>query len=185
MLYSHFKTVIIAFLFLGISSNSLFAGSWFADSLFVEPETKRPELPQIKDIRDTARLSKTQNLPILIMFGTDECPYCEMLREEFLIPMIISGDYTDKVILREVHISDTASMIDFAGKKIRTRDFSRRYGVSLFPTTVLIDSKGNPLVKKIIGITTPSLFGGTLDSRIDEALKITRKSTSQLNSPSK
>ena len=51
------------------------------------------------------------------MFGTDECPYCKLLKEDFLIPMLISGDYTDKVILREAHIAAGAIITDFSGKK--------------------------------------------------------------------
>ncbi|MCU7939953.1 MAG: hypothetical protein KZQ64_09565 [gamma proteobacterium symbiont of Bathyaustriella thionipta] len=40
---------------------------------------------------------------------------------------------------------------------------------------VFIDGDGQVLVKNIIGITTPSLFGGTLDDHIDRALSMTRK----------
>ena len=139
------------------------------------PALPRPELKQIQDLRETSRLAKTSNLPVLMMFGTDECPYCEMLREEFLIPMIISGEYRSKIIMREVHIAYDETLIDFKGKKITASQFAHRYGVTLFPTMVFIDSKGKVLVEKILGITTPSLFGGTLDSRIDEALAVLRK----------
>ncbi len=136
----------------------------------------RPELIKIKDLRETARLAQSRQLPILIMFGTDECPFCELLKEDFLIPMIISGDYTDKIILREAHIGyGGAQIIDFSGKKITIGEFSARYGVTLYPTTIFIDSKGQVLTEKIIGITTPSLFGGTLDDRIDEAFMFVRK----------
>lgn len=135
----------------------------------------RPELIKIKDIRDTAKLAQSRNLPILIMFGTDECPYCELLKEDFLIPILISGDYTDKIILREAHIASGEVITDFSGKKISIGEFSARYGVTLFPTMVFVDSNGQVLVKNIIGITTPSLFGGTLDDSIDEALSLTRK----------
>jgi len=139
-------------------------------STLVWAESKRPELPKIYDLRNTAKLSQQKQIPILVMFGTDECPFCERLREEFLIPMIISGDYTDKVILREVHLGYNNYLIDFSGKKISTNQLAHRYGVRLFPTTILIDSHGKQLVESILGITTPSLFGGTLDDSIDKAL---------------
>ncbi|MCK5698120.1 MAG: thioredoxin fold domain-containing protein [Gammaproteobacteria bacterium] len=135
---------------------------------------ERPKLKHISDLRETAQLAKEKNLPILMMFGTDECPYCELLKEDFLIPMIISGHYQDKVIFREIHIAAHADLIDFSGNKITVGELSRRYGVTLFPTTVFIDSNGQPLVKNIIGITTPSLFGGTLDDHIDKALGVLR-----------
>jgi len=139
--------------------------------------TQRPKLPQIHDIRDTLQLAKAQKLPVLIMFGSEECPFCYLLREDFLVPMIISGDYIDKVIMREIYVSYERKMIDFSGKTITTRKFANRYKIRLFPTTVFLDSGGNTLVKNIIGVTTPSLFGGTLDDTIDEALSIVKEKT--------
>ncbi|MBE9526263.1 MAG: thioredoxin fold domain-containing protein [Proteobacteria bacterium] len=138
---------------------------------------QRPELPQIHDIRDTLQLAKAQKLPILIMFGSEECPFCYLLREDFLVPMIISGDYVDKVIMREIYVSYGRKIIDFSGKTITTREFANRYKIRLFPTTVFLDSGGKPLVKNILGVTTPSLFGGTLDDTIDEALSIVKEKT--------
>ncbi|MCU7799714.1 MAG: thioredoxin fold domain-containing protein [gamma proteobacterium symbiont of Lucinoma myriamae] len=159
--------LIFTFLFLSICSNFIFAGH--------SGHSDRPKLKQITDIRETAQLAKAANLPILMMFGTDECPYCTLLKEDFLIPMIISGDYTDKVILREVHVVSPAAITDFSGKKISINEFSERYGVRLFPTMVFVDGDGQVLVKNIMGITTPSLFGGTLDDQIDKALAMTQK----------
>lgn len=137
--------------------------------------SQRPTLKQITDIRETAKLADADQLPILMMFGTDECPYCRLLKEDFLIPMIISGDYTDKILLREVHVAPQSDIIDFSGQKIAVSDFAARYKVRLFPTMVFIDSNGQVLVKSIIGITTPSLFGGTLDDQIDKAFTMIRK----------
>jgi len=132
-------------------------------------KSQRPTVIKIKDLRETAHLAKKKSLPILIMFGTDGCPYCRLLKEDFLIPMLISGDYQDKVIIREAHISPGAYIIDFLGKKISIGEFSQRYKVTLFPTMVFVDSTGQVLIKNIVGVTTPSLFGGTLDDGIDQA----------------
>ena len=155
-----FKLLITLFLSIGLSSSLL--------------SSDRPELIHLSDLRTTAQQAKAKKLPILIMFGTDECPYCEMLKEEFLIPMLISGDYEDKVILREADIDAGDSIINFSGKKISIDEFRDHYGVKLYPTMVLVDHEGKQLVEKIVGITTPSLFGGTIDDRIDEALHHTR-----------
>jgi len=134
-----------------------------------------PQVVKIKDLRETSQAAQSKSLPILIMFGTDECPYCKLLKEEFLIPMLISGDYTDKIIIREAHISPRAEIIDFSGKKISISEFSNRYNIHLFPTMIFIDATGQVLVENIRGITTPSLFGGTLDDTIDKALLLVRK----------
>ena len=140
----------------------------------VQADSSRPELPSISDVRQEAKLSAQQRLPILIMFGTESCPFCQLLKEDFLIPMIISGDYTDRVILRQLYVSDGRAIIDFSGRRISAEAFAQRYKVRLFPTTVLVDHRGQPLVKNIVGVTTPALFGGTLDDAIAEALAVLR-----------
>lgn len=169
----HIIQLIFLFLLLSISSNFVLAAH--------NPQSDRPELTQITDMRETAKLAKTTNLPVLMMFGTDECPYCKLLKEDFLIPMIISGDYTDKIILREVHIASRTDIIDFSGEKIAINELAERYQVRLFPTMVFIDGDGQVLVNNIIGITTPSLFGGTLDDHIDRAFSMIRKTSSKNN----
>jgi len=165
-----FPVIFIIIILLLSFNNSLLLASHTSGS-----HSHRPELIKIKDIRDTAKLAQSHKLPILIMFGTDECPYCKQLKEDFLIPMLISGDYTDKIIIREAHIASGVSITDFSGKIISTGEFSTRYGVTLFPTMVFVDANGRVLIENIIGITTPSLFGGTLDDSIDEALLLTAR----------
>lgn len=162
--------IMFVILLLGFYSSSMLAEHDAQEDV----DFDRPEVIKVKDIRDAAQLAGDKNLPILLMFGTDECPYCELLKEDFLVPMLISGDYTDKVIIREVHIASEFDLIDFSGNIITIGAFSARYKVTLFPTMVFIDNSGLPLVENIIGITTPSLFGGTLDDRIDEALLLLR-----------
>ncbi len=153
----------------------LFCLGIYYSSFILSAPTSRPQLPQVSDLRVVAQQAKVQKLPILLMFGTDECPFCQLLREDFLIPMIISGDYTDKIILREIHISARENIIDFSGHSIPVSRFAQHHHVSLFPTMVFIDSSGQALVKPIVGITTPSLFGGTLDEQIDRALEKLRQ----------
>lgn len=130
-------------------------------------------LMQITDLKKTAQLAKSKNLPVLIMFSTTGCPYCELLKEDFLIPMIISGAYTNKILIRELHVAEAEGVrvVDFQGNTIDSADFARNYGVNLFPTTIFIDSMGTELSEQIIGISTPSLFGGRIDTAIDKALE--------------
>ncbi|WP_198262465.1 thioredoxin family protein [sulfur-oxidizing endosymbiont of Gigantopelta aegis] len=137
-------------------------------------EMHRPSIVPISNLAQLATLAKKRQLPILLLFSTEGCPYCEQIKEEFLVPMLISGEYTHRVIIRELEVADETDIIDFSGKKITSYAFSRRYKVRLFPTTAFIDHQGTALTENIIGINTPSLFGGTLDDHIDDALSLVK-----------
>ena len=54
------------------------------------------------DLASDAQAARERNLPILMMFSMDGCGYCELVEQDFLRPMLISGDYRDKVIIRMV-----------------------------------------------------------------------------------
>ncbi len=124
-------------------------------------------VPVGSDLAADARLSARLEVPILVMFSSDSCGYCRIVEEQFLIPMIISGDYTDKVIIRKVEIDSSDDMRDFTGTSIAMEDFAYREGVSFTPTIRFYGAGGTQLVPQMIGLTTVDYFGGYLDEAIN------------------
>ena len=104
------------------------------------------------------------------MFSIQSCPYCAIVREEFLEPMKISGDYENKVVMRIIKM-DAHSLIDFNGHKIKLSELTRRYKITMAPTVILVDTNGQLLSEPLVGITTRDYYGGYLDQAIDDALK--------------
>lgn len=127
-------------------------------------------VPMAENFRMDARQARHQRLVLLVFFSAPSCQYCETMRALFLGPMFASGDYSDKVIMREVQIDSGRSLRDFAGKKLSHRDFARGYGVSLTPQIWFLDPTGKELVPALVGLSTPEFFGGYLDEAIDAAM---------------
>jgi len=127
------------------------------------------EVSLIDDIRQESQLAQQNNRPILIIFSSDYCPFCELVKEDFLKPMLISGDYTDRVIIREVNIDAGTTLVDFNGQNISSDSFAYRYHVSLFPTMVMLNYQGKTLSHRILGVNTPEMFGGRIDQMIEVA----------------
>lgn len=122
------------------------------------------------DFAADARLAARRRLPLMVVFTADGCSYCELLEDDFVKPMLISGDYTNKVIIRRVNIDGFAPLRDFNGKTISVDDFTARYHVSVTPTVVFLDPHGKPLAQRLVGVSTPDFYGGYLDQAIDTAL---------------
>jgi thioredoxin-related protein len=133
-------------------------------------------VPEVKDFAAEGQKAEKQRLPILLMFAADYCAYCERLEEDFLKPMLRSGDYRDKVLIRKLHIDSSASIRDFDGATITPAEMGERYKVSVTPTVVFIDGDGVELAPKRVGLTTPDFYGGYLDDAISQALDILRRS---------
>lgn len=127
-------------------------------------------IPPLHDLESDAELAQGRKIPLLLMFASQSCPYCVQVEEEFLKPMIISGQYTDKVLIRHVMVDGYEQVTGFDGKRISIDELARRYRVSLVPTVVIVDPGGEPLVPRLVGITTRDFYGGELDDAIDASL---------------
>lgn len=123
------------------------------------------------DLHAVAETARARHLPILVMFSQEGCGYCSKVREDFLKPMIRSGDYRDRVIMGEVHMDAGNSVRDFNGKMIAADDLALRYGAPVTPTVVFVDPEGRQLASKLVGMSTEYFYGGDLDNGIDQALK--------------
>ena len=121
--------------------------------------------------------ARRQGVAILLEFAADDCGYCRQLEEEFLKPMLRSGDYQDKVIMRMVDVNGTTPITDFQGGRSTSAALAKRFDVDFTPTVLLVDSSGELLAKPLVGIWSRDYFGGFLDARIDTAVNRIRQAS--------
>lgn len=126
-------------------------------------------VPVGSDLSLDARQVRASGLPIMLVFSAEECTYCELLEEEFLKPMLLSGDYGDQIIIRKLILDNGSYLRDFQGSQVDASDLSLRYRVPVTPTILFLDAQGNELVPRMVGINTIDFFGGYLDQSIAEA----------------
>ena len=153
---------------------------WLGVLLLTVASVQAEVLPYVKvreptDLQAVGQEAQQRQLPILIMFSRDGCPYCDVVREEFLKPMLRSGDYTDRVIMLEVYSDSYTPIRDFNGQMISAEDLAHRYRAGFAPTVVFLNYQGKELVERLIGITTRDFYGGFLDDAIEESLQRLRK----------
>ncbi len=128
----------------------------------------------VTDLSREGALARERKVPILLMFSAEYCGYCMRVEEEFLKPMLISGDYTDRVIIRQLKVDSLGEVRDFDGRPIGVEALVNRYGAFVTPTIVFLDAEGRQMSQKMVGLTTPDFFGGYLDERIETALSRVR-----------
>ena len=123
----------------------------------------------VKDFQAEARLSRERRLPMLVMFAAETCTYCRYIDKNFLTPMIISGKYNDKVLIRVIYIDSLDNVRDFSGKPVPVEDLAASYHVKLTPTVLFLGPNGEELAPRMIGISSPDFYGTYLDQHIDQA----------------
>lgn len=128
-------------------------------------------LPRATDLQALGLQSKSQNLPIMLMVSQHGCSYCELLKSELLRPMLISGDYTDQVIMAELLIDRNDAIVDFDGRPVKGRDVAMRYRSNLTPTLLFLDDKGEQLHPRMVGVKTIEMYSYYVDESISAARK--------------
>lgn len=141
-------------------------------------------LPYVKiidsdNLQQDGTLAKQKNLPILLLFGMEDCAYCRLIEEDHLKPMLRNKAYQEKVIIRRIHTDSFAKIINFDGSKVDADVIARRYGALFSPTVVFLDSQGNQLAPKLVGVTLTDFYGYELDQAIDLSLSKMRNDLAQ------
>ena len=131
-----------------------------------------PRVTITSDLGADGKLATARQLPIMLVFTASDCSYCDLLERDILRPMLISGDYDDKVIIRKIVIDEQPSIRDFRGRRIAADQLAQRYGVYVTPTILFLDSRGRELSERIVGINTVEMFGGRVDAAIAESRQV-------------
>ena len=146
---------------------------WLAPNVIAQETTI--EVYEVKDLQKLSQLMAEKKLPLLLALSVEHCPYCQQLESDFLRPMLLSGEYKDKIIIRKLSLELDTKIIDFEGESIDSKAFAKRYQAYMTPTIIFIDHNGKEVAEKIIGISTPQFFGAYIDIEVEKALEATRK----------
>ena len=124
-------------------------------------------IPVLNDLQADGQASQQKQVPIVVLFSATHCSYCTIIKDDFLKPMLISGDYTDKAVIRVIEIDSYTEVRDENGRSVSAGAFADRYDISLTPTVAFFDAQGNELAPRMVGVTTVEYYGGYLDAAID------------------
>ena len=95
--------------------------------------------------------AQAENKPLVLMFSLPDCPYCKVVRTNYLEPMLREGKAADRPFIRELEITSAKSLTDFDGSRTTQSALAKRYGVRMAPTLVFVDAAGQLLAAPIVG----------------------------------
>jgi thioredoxin-related protein len=146
------------------------------------------KLEAVTDFQALAKEMKEKNIGLLLEFNAAYCHFCLQLEEDILNPMLISGDYDDRILIKKLALDSNAPIIGFDGNTTSGAEFARQLKVELTPTLVFLDHQGNEIAERMLGINTPEMYGAYVDASIEDMEKLLLKNDqtptpSSINSP--
>lgn len=125
--------------------------------------------------------SRSSGLPILMNFtGSDWCPACIRLRAQVLTHPSFTTFASKRVILMEVDFPRRIPMA--ALHRQANEQLAQRYGVTAFPTLLLVDSQGTR-ISQIHGGGSPEALVSTLDTYLTQLGSTGRSTTTSPTPP--
>lgn len=131
-------------------------------------------LVRATNLQTDAREAARRQVPILILYSSAFCHFCERVKREYLIPMHKDRAYRKRVIIREIEMSSTRPLTGFDGKPTTEGAFAVASKVIMVPTVKVYDTRGNETGDPLVGLLTPDYYFGYLEAAIDEGLRKVR-----------
>ena len=131
-------------------------------------------LVQAKNFQADARQAAKRKVPVMVLFTTPNCAYCEQVKREYLVPMQNDPAYRGDVLIREVSLSSTAPLTGFDGTRTSESAFAAARKVSMVPTVMVFDTQGNVVSEPVVGLLIPDYYFGYLMAAIDEGQRKVR-----------
>jgi thioredoxin-related protein len=128
-------------------------------------------LVHAKNFQSDARTAAQRRVPILVLFSSPTCPYCERVKREYLVPMHKDPAYRPRVIIREVSIDATTPLTGFDGTPTTEGAFAAAHKVFMVPTVMVFDTHGAATGEAIVGLLIPDFYFGYLEAAIDEGVR--------------
>lgn len=132
-------------------------------------------VPYAEDLSKDAELARSFNGIVMLAFVGDDCPYCEVVLNEFMIPTSRNREYDTKLVMRKIEVSSGRMMRDFDGRRISHKEFADSQRNYFVPIVTVFSPDGKRLGKPLVGLNTVDYYGYFFNEIIENGLAAVRK----------
>ncbi len=123
-------------------------------------------LPSPASLRAAAQAAAAKGEPLVLMTTLAGCPYCDLVRNNYLLPMRRAGE----VHAVQLDIRDRRSNLqDFAGNTTTPAEQVSVWKARFAPTVLFFGPQGQELAERLVGVAVPDFYGEYLEARLTEA----------------
>ena len=131
----------------------------------------RASVPLAQDLREAGRQAEQRCVPLLLEFASEHCEYCTLLEREILNPTLLDQDYEQRVLMRKLLVGNATRLRDFDNQATDADSLAGRYRIWVTPTVLFLDSNGEEIAERLVGVSSLDFYGGYLDAALNQARK--------------
>ena len=124
-------------------------------------------LPTVAALDQAQAAAHASGNPLIIMVSLEGCPFCKVVRESFLLPMVREQNLP----IFQVDMRSQVALRDFQGKPSTQDLMIRQWGVRIAPTVLFFGKGGIEVAERLKGSYLSDFYGAYLESRIETGRK--------------
>lgn len=129
-------------------------------------------LPTPTSLRAAAQSAVSRGEPLVVMTTLPGCPYCHLVRQHHLLPMLKAGE----VVAIQVDTRDRRTLLQgFKGETSSPAEQVANWKAKFAPTVLFFGLRGEELAERLEGVAVPDFYGEYLEARLIEARRKLQK----------
>lgn len=141
----------------------LWAGALAASRLAAQ--TTPLALPSAHDLQAEVAHARAAGQPLVVMVSLEHCPFCRVVREQYLGPMQRRGE----VQAVQLDMRSAAPLRNARGEPTTHDAQIRTWQVKVAPTLLFLGPLGLELADRLEGASIPDFYSTYLDQRLELA----------------
>jgi thioredoxin-related protein len=127
---------------------------------------KDTALPVPTSLPAAAGIAAAKNEPLVLLVSLPGCPYCELVRRNYLLPAQRDGS----LYAWQLNISDrTTPLTGFDGKVTTAAAQVAAWKAGFTPTVLFLGPAGQDLAERLVGLASVDFYGAYLEERLAQA----------------
>lgn len=144
-------------------------------------------LPTPSSLAQAAQAAAAQGEPLVLLVSLPGCPYCELVRRNYLLPARIDNASNGGINSGsngglhawQINVQDRSTPLQgFDGQASTPAAVAKAFRASFTPTVLFLGPDGRELAERLLG-TAPDFYGAYLDQRLDAARQALSKAVAQ------
>jgi thioredoxin-related protein len=125
------------------------------------------EIPTTKSLQTEIATAVKSSTPLLIFVSLDNCPYCKLARENYVLPLMNER----AISIVQINFRHSTPIVDARGNLTTQDQLIRALGVKVAPTVLFLGKDGKEVAPRLVGGSTSDFYGAYLHERLDQATK--------------
>lgn len=122
-------------------------------------------LPVPSSLPDELVTALKKGGPLLVMVSLEGCPFCKIVRENYLAPLQRQGG----LAVVQIDMRNRQMVQDFSGSNQTQDQLIRSWGIKVAPTVLFFGRAGVEVAERLVGGYIPDFYGAYLDDRLRQA----------------